>query len=486
VTAYDEVPYDTEANPAAHPRAMATLAHLFGVPVRAPSTARVLEIGCGDGEHILGAASYMPGARFVGFDLAADAIARGVAMVRASGTENVELLHRDVRDVAAGRTEHGVGGKIEDASFDYVVAHGVYSWVPEATRGDVLTVVRRALAPSGIGFLSMNATPGWELRRALRMLMREAAAEHEAPSDKVRAALGLVDDLAASRGDGFIGVLAKAATEYRAHVTQATTPDAPFNRYVFHDLLAECNDPFSVAELEKRLRAARLAILCETPLFAARTRDFESLSAEMSRSGTPFLQVLVCREDAPRSDRPRENAIRTMSLWADLAPAGASTYRTTTGGVLQAADGSGLARAAAGAPGFVPVATLSDDEVGLARLEHDLFVASCEGMLTIATEPAPIRGASEKPCVSRHVRLHARAAVERGAKQAVLTSALHRSFRVAFEELIVVRELDGQTELSQIVERASCAWSGANEAHVTKVLDRFARHAFLVDERSRP
>ena len=115
--AYDAVPYDTEANPEAHPRSMATLARLLGRAAAPPSTARVLEIGCGDGEHLIAAASYLPRARFVGFDLAGDAVARGTAAARAAGIENVELLHRDVRDVAAA----GLGPT--GGAFDSVVAH---------------------------------------------------------------------------------------------------------------------------------------------------------------------------------------------------------------------------------------------------------------------------------------------------------------------------------------------------------------------------
>jgi SAM-dependent methyltransferase len=466
--AYDEVPYDTEANPEAHPRSMATLGRLFGLGTAAPGTARVLEIGCGDGEHMIAAASYLPAARFVGFDLAADAVARGVIAARELGADNVELLHRDVCDV---RAEGG------DARFDYVVAHGVYSWVPEVVRGEVLAVMRGALTPEGIGFLSVNASPGWELRRALRILMREAAAGLEDPAEKVRAALDLVDDLAAARGEGFVGVLAKAATEYAAHVAQATPPDVPFSRYVFHDLLAECNDPFSVDELETRLGAAGLRIVCETPLRAGRARETAGLAADMAASGSPFLQVLVCRDDAGERGRsaPALEAIRTMHLWADLAPAGSGAYRTTSGAVLHASGEAGLARAARSAPGFVPVSSLADDEETLVKLEHDLFVASCEGVLSIASEPAHIRGVSTTPRVAPHVRLRARAAVQRGAKSAVLTSALHRSFRVPREELEVVQELDGATEVAELRDRVGGA------GVVDKVLDRLARYGFLVD-----
>jgi SAM-dependent methyltransferase len=473
--AYDEVPYDTEANTEAHPRSMATLARLFRAQhaPAPPSTARVLEIGCGDGEHMIAAASYLPQARFVGFDLAADAIARGVAAANAAGTTNVELLHRDIRDVrdvrAAGLC--GEGG----APFDYVVAHGIYSWVPESVRTDVLEVMRSALGPAGIGFLSVNASPGWELRRALRILMHEASAAIVDPAEKVRAALALVDELAGARqaGEGFVAILGKAAEEYRAHVTQATPPDAPFSRYVFHDLLAHCNDPFSVSELDARLRAAGLRIVCETPLLRARG----DLAASMAESGSPFLQVLVCRDDGQDgAAAPAIDAIRTMHLWADLAPAPGGTFRTTTGVALVASADSPLARAARAAPGFVAVSTLADDAEGLAKLEQDLFVAACDGALSLATEPPPVRRASESPCVVAYVRMRASEAIARGAHTAVLTSALHRSFRVPREELVVVRELDGKTNVAEIAARV-----GTDVRSVEKVIERFARYGFLID-----
>jgi SAM-dependent methyltransferase len=483
--AYDDVPYDTEANPEAHPRSMATLARLFGIRAAAPSTARVLEIGCGDGEHMIAAASYLPRASFVGFDLSAAAIARGVRAARASATDNVRLLPHDVRDVR----DAGLRGD-DGAPFDYVVAHGVYSWVPEAVRGDVLAVVRSALGPAGIGFVSVNAAPGWELRRALRILMREAASGIDDPAARTRAALALVDEVASSHGEGFAGVLAEAAREYRAHVTAATPPDAPFSHYVFHDLLADCNEPFSVDELSARLRTAGLRIVCETPLRASRAgraEEFPGLAADMARSGSPFLQVLVCRDDAASvvAAAPVLESIRTMQLWADLAPAPGGGYRTTTGALVRASGEAGLARAARAAPGFVAVGSLEDDEATLARLEHDLFVASCEGILSLVTEAPVIRGASAKPRVAPHVRRRAREAVARGAETAVLTSALHRSFRVPRSELVVVGELDGETDAAEIAARAASGGHGRLErAQVEKVIERFARHAFLLGEKS--
>lgn len=492
--AYDEVPYDTEANSAAHPRSMATLARLYGIEAELPSRARVLEIGCGDGEHMILAASYLPNARFVGFDLSSEAIARGAAAAAASGVSNAELLHRDLRDVA----------KTPLGTFDYVVAHGVYSWVPAALRPDVLKVMHDALAPNGVAFVSFNALPGWELRRTLRALMREAAAPFEDPKAKVEAALAAVEalsELGDPSGPSFTDVIAAAAAEYRAHVTRATPPDAPFSRYVFHDLLADCNDPFSIDDLAAHADAAGLRVLCDTP--AGRTVD--EVRAAMRADGSPFLQVLLTR-DSPRTNEssgPGHSALERMYLWADLTPAGGDVFETTRGVLLRAAEGSAIARAAERAPGFVAIRELATTDGERAALADDLLVAARDGSLVVAPEPIPlvagVAGAGGAlPRVSPHVRARAAEAVARHAASGVLTSALHESFRVPWIELVVIRELDGTATEATVVDHVLAELRTAPSAlvpaalgkaqdpqravaeHVATVLERFGRHGFFV------
>ncbi|MBS2013982.1 MAG: methyltransferase domain-containing protein [Deltaproteobacteria bacterium] len=506
VFAYDAVPYDTEANSEAHPRSMGTLGRLFGIETALPRRARVLEIGCGDGEHMIAAASYLPEATFVGFDLSSEAIARGRAAAEACGVTNVELHHRDLCEVANAPM----------GSFDYVVAHGVYSWVPEAIRADVLRVIRDALAPKGVGFLSFNALPGWELRRALRAIMREASAAHDDPRAKVQASLAAIETLVqagdASGAPAFTSVLASAAREYLDHVARATPPDAPFSRYVFHDLLADHNDAFSVDEMSERARRAGLAVLCDTP----GARPVSEIRAMMRESGSPFLQVLLVRDDArlhdllrvpPAEAAPSAEAIGAMHLWADLATAGDGAFATTSGAVLRAAADSALARAAAHAPAFVAVRSLADDDAARAALASDLLAAVRDGTLTVAAEPIalvterPSEGGALPP-VSAHVRARASEAVMRGAPSAVVTSALHRSFRVPWDELVIVRELDGTTTVAELEARLDAALRSAPAAripasvatatdrarvvreHLLRVLSRFARHGFFVERTS--
>jgi len=427
--AYDDVPYDTEANADTHPSAIATLGRLAGLMPALPSSARVLEIGCGNGENLLAAATYLPAATFVGFDLAETAIAAGNA---ASTSGNVKLFAADLRDVG----DLGV--------FDYVIAHGLYSWVPEEVRSDLLAVMRRSLAPGGLGFLSANALPGWELRRALRELMRDATAGTTDPETRVREAMKRVAELgqAGASSRGFFGALSAAAREYEEYVRRTTPEEAPFARGVFHDLLAECNDPFSATELSARLGRAGLRLVCESPL------------GMPPAAGTPFLQVIVQRDDAVKGHAPDASHVADLFLWADLTAAGPGTYKTTTGALVKPPEGSGLARAVAPAPGFVRVNELGDEEL--------LLQGFREGVFTLVVEPPPCTTA---PRVASHVRARAAAALARGAQSAVVTNALHRSYRVPRSELEVLSRLDGR------------AVDGVDPA----LLVRFSRYLFFCE-----
>jgi len=494
--AYDDVPYDTEANAETHPSSMATLARLAGLEPAPPSSARVLEIGCGNGENLLAAATYLPRARFVGFDLAASAVAAGLEAARAAHLTNVSLRRADIRDVRAS----GVAGEARGC-FDYVVAHGMYSWVPAKVREDLLAVMREALAPRGIGFLSLNALPGWELRRALRDLARDAARSLDDPALQVGEALHVIGELARAGKDagGFFGALSAAAREYIEHVERGTPPGAPFPRYVFHDLLAEINEPFSVSELSEDLGRAGLRIVCETPLSPSRAgTSFVDLEDELARTGSPFLQVLVQRDDAPAPGPLDALAVRDLLLWADFTSVSPGTWRTSTGALVRPAGDEGLARATLHAPGFVAVRALADEDAGRTALGRQLFEGLCEGVLTLVTErPACTSESSDRPRVAPHVRARAASAAGSRAASAVLTNALHRSFRVPWSELVVVSLLDGAHTQDEIVVQlrgrsegvaASLAGplvAGASdrdvERFVATVIDRLRRHAFLVD-----
>jgi cyclopropane fatty-acyl-phospholipid synthase-like methyltransferase len=147
--AYDAVRYSNYPYAQTHPDRLATVAILHGLEPPDPFTARVLELGCGAGGNLMAMAAATPGISAVGVDLAATAIAEGIAAITEIGLTNVELRQGDVRDLAGGAL----------GEFDYIVAHGLYGWIPEEARDALLATIDASLAPDGISRARCPCSP---------------------------------------------------------------------------------------------------------------------------------------------------------------------------------------------------------------------------------------------------------------------------------------------------------------------------------------
>jgi methyltransferase-like protein len=159
-TSYDAIPYETVVRFETHPDRLAAVGRFYGMDPAPVERCRYLEIGCGDGGNIVPMAYLLPESRFVGVDAAAVPIAAGERMRAALGIGNLALEAGDLRDIGESWGQ-----------FDYIVAHGVYSWVPADVRDALLRVCRERLAPNGIAFTSYNTLPGRHVRQYLRDLM---------------------------------------------------------------------------------------------------------------------------------------------------------------------------------------------------------------------------------------------------------------------------------------------------------------------------
>src|ERR1700747_3167393 len=137
-TSYDQVLYRGFPYAQSHPDRLATMATLFGMTPAPVERCRVLELGCGDGGNVIPMAFTLPESRFLGVDLSASAIARGQDLVRTLSLSNITLRHLDLMEMAGGAGE-----------FDYIIAHGLYSWVPPAVREQILKLFKSHLAPNG-------------------------------------------------------------------------------------------------------------------------------------------------------------------------------------------------------------------------------------------------------------------------------------------------------------------------------------------------
>ena len=204
LSSYDRITYRTLPMPQTHPDRLATIALLHGMTPRSIAGCRVLELGCGDGSNLIPMAYGLPGSEFVGVDLAATAVASGSAAISTLGLRNVVLHHQDVMDVSAAF-----------GTFDYIIAPGIYSWVPAPVRDRILAICEAHLAPRGVAFVSYNTYPGCHLRQAVWQILQFHVDGIVDPGERITQARALARFMAdCPQADGSDGAV--LANEMRA------------------------------------------------------------------------------------------------------------------------------------------------------------------------------------------------------------------------------------------------------------------------------
>ena len=232
MTDYDEVPYPNLSHVQTHPDSLATLATLLGLTPTPVDRCRVLEIGCAAGGNLLPMAQNLPGSTFVGIDYSARQIEAGQAALAAVGFPNARLLHLNLLDLTP-----------EFGEFDYIIAHGVYSWVPQPVRDKLLTVCKENLAPHGLAYVSYNVYPGWHMLASLRDLMLWHTREIADPLERVAQARGVLQFMAESVPADHMGraTLLNAFAKFLIQETERIGPKS--DSFLLHDELEENNQP---------------------------------------------------------------------------------------------------------------------------------------------------------------------------------------------------------------------------------------------------
>jgi len=214
--AYDEFPYESYAFPLTHPERLATIAALFGMQSPPVATARVLELGCGTGGNLTPMASSIPDATFTGYDLSGVQVQQARDLIRALGLRNITVDQRNILDVGGGPEK-----------YDYIICHGVFSWVPENVQEKILSICRDALGANGVALVSYNTYPGWHMRESIRGMMRYHARQFDDTRVQVTQSRALLDFLVKSVAAenspygmylaGELKLLASTADSYIAH-----------------------------------------------------------------------------------------------------------------------------------------------------------------------------------------------------------------------------------------------------------------------------
>jgi protein-L-isoaspartate O-methyltransferase len=409
-TAYDEQAYPYAVRAGTHVARLGTVAQLIGYPTAPSERCRVMEIGGGDGINLISMALQSPGSEFLSFDLADEATQRGRALLARTGLSNVALETMDIMTVPK-----------EVGSFDYIIAHGVYAWVPEAVRQGIMALIGRCLAPQGIAMVSYNALPGCRTRQILRDLMLDACRGIEQPAERVAA---VRDRLAffVERWDGSDAIQHALVSEARRFLERD-------DGVIFHDELGDFYAPQRFTEVVSTARAHGLDYLCDTQLglladvvwptdlfddtshiHGGDLVAFEQLRDDLDVRS--FRQSLFRRAGPapPRSWNPE----RAFGLHVDgsLTPIdggadGAQRLRTRGGGEIETRDPrmlAALARLTDAFPASLPLSDVTSDPALVDALVQLFLMGSVE-MTTAPFRLAPTP--SERPRASLLARIQA-------------------------------------------------------------------------------
>ena len=209
---------------------------------RAPDLAkpfRYADLGCGNGLSVLIAAATNPGAEAWGFDFNPTHIENARAMAAEAGLDNAHFQETSF-EALAGRDP------ATDASFDFVVAHGVLSWVSPDNQRHLIAAIGRLLRAGGLSYISYNAATGWSGVEPVRLLMRQLAEASQRRSDQAVGEIFQVLDQLKNGGAVFF----RAQPGLEARLEKMRAQDA---RYLAHEFLNRAWYPLMFADVAEAM-----------------------------------------------------------------------------------------------------------------------------------------------------------------------------------------------------------------------------------------
>ena len=261
-TIYSELGYKSMPFPYTTPATLEAYAALVGISAPNPKSARVLELGATYGGNIISQALFNPDATFVGIELSQEQVEKGNEVIANAGLTNVSLIQSDIASIGS-----------EIGTFDYIIAHGVYSWVDDGVKDALLRLIDEHLAEDGIAYISYNTYPGWHTMDEVRQLMMFSNRDKTQFNHKEKVLHGktigsivgsqiLKYDNLKERNSKFLGALRSVMQkdEY----------------YVGHDHLEPNNDPVYFYQFNDHLAAHNLAYLCDADLTLSMVRSFDA------------------------------------------------------------------------------------------------------------------------------------------------------------------------------------------------------------------
>lgn len=510
---YDDIPYQSIPFTDTHPENLAAIGRLFGLDAPDPARARVLELGCASGGNLLPLACYLPEGRYLGIELSARQVQDGQRLVESLGLDNIRIEQADIL-------------KLDDTlgEFDYIVTHGVYSWVPAAVQAKILDLCARHLAPQGIAYISYNTWPGWHMRWVLREMLLRYTRDAASPGERLARAQKLLREFP----EALAHSNALPAQYFQGEIVRLREAHPS---YLYHEYLESFNQPQYVSEFIATAESHKLQYVCDAdlksmfPSVLGETAEqwldqFDDLAEQeqyvdflVNRS---FRQSLLCRADAPLEREIDLERLEKMAFFALLRTpehldlGSPATQLFTSGDGKEYSVGHPLTKAALITlkeryPEAVPFAELAasaservrdagngavaEDSNGLLTELFLLFTHQALGMTPLQRRLPNVIG--ERP------RAHSLARAQAAAGIGHLATARHSTILLDPFTAKLVAYLDGTRSVPELVENLSddlrqgrivppdlkpatpAQLAGQVEANVQRCLRLFAQQGIL-------
>jgi methyltransferase-like protein len=399
----------------------------------------------------------------------------GRAIVDQLGLKNIELRSLSILDV-----DDTFG------TFDYIICHGVYSWVPAAVQDKILDICVRNLSPQGVAYISYNTYPGWHTRAVAREMMSYHVAQFTEAQVQVQQARAFLDFLvrAVPNSESTYGRLLRE----EANLLKPA-PDA----YLFHEHLEAENHPLYFHQFVQRARDRELQYLGESwfhttvhdlpPAIQATVQEISTDLLRMEQyldfiRNRTFRRTLLCHQGVTLNRSPPPEMLATFHASALARPLSAQPeVRSSAVEQFRAdSDGTGptvsvslpilkaalvcLFEAWPRALAFNDLWTAIGERLGpAAGAESNGRTLLAEGLLycylsnlvalhvhppTFAQEPGP------RPTASPLARLQAATATR-------VTNLRHRLVNLSDLERVVLPHLDGNHDREALLEVLAAA-----------------------------
>ncbi len=317
---YDTTPYAGNPYYYTHPGVLAAYGVLYGLTPANPADCRLLELGCGDGSNLFPMAYEFPESRFVGIDLSPVQIKIGLKSIDSLNLKNIELSTRSIMDMSEA-----------DGRFDYIIVHGVYSWVPSEVRKKILAICRNNLSDQGIAYISYNVLPGSRFNQTMRDMLLYRTRHIKDPGQKAKAAIDLCNTMLEGTADR------NSVYDVQVKNFGKTLQNVPnVSSYLLHEYMEPDNTAFYFHQFAGDLKTHGLQYICDAdqpdfeldslpPNTAAVFEKISDNAFEVEQyidffKNTLFRRSLICHKEMEPNSEYRLDRIQHLYAATDVIP----------------------------------------------------------------------------------------------------------------------------------------------------------------------